>query len=281
MPRRRADPRQNGFALVAALWLLLILGILGSSFLRDVRSERALVTSRVTLVQARLAADAGIRRAILSLLDTQDRERWRIDGASRTIALLGQACDVAVGSEAGKIDLNLAPADLLAALFRTQQVAPAEADDLAARIVEWRRAVPDGEPDDTLDPYVAAHRRYGPRHGPFRSIDELRLVIGMSDELQAAVEPLVTVYSRTPTVRRQAASDQVLAVLAEAGDNLAGIQRDAMARGAAVGADERPAQGEAIEIRARSEVGGLRVVRTAVIRLTGDRREPYWILSWR
>jgi hypothetical protein len=62
-------------------------------------------------------------------------------------------------------------------------------------------------------------------------VDELRLVIGMTDELQQDLAPLLTVYSRAGEVDRQVATAAVLGAPAEMGDRLAASQRDARENG--------------------------------------------------
>ena len=55
---------------------------------------------------------------------------------------------------------------------------------------------------------------YGAKDGPFKSVDELRLVLGMTDEIFAAVEPSLTVFSGQSGVNLQHASAQVAAAMA-------------------------------------------------------------------
>jgi general secretion pathway protein K len=247
------------------LWLLLLLSIIGGIMLVEARSERRLAATGVALVEARLAADAAINRAIMSLVNSQDSEKWRLDGTPREIRVFDHDVEVRVESERGKIDLNMARPDVLAALFRGQAVPPAEAEQLADRVIAWRSPLRSGMADDAADPYRAVNRTYGPRHAPFRSVDELRLVLGMTDELQVTLMPVVTIYSRSPDVDRQVATSEVLRTLTAAGDKIAETQREARERGQASGIDRRPAMGEALTICAR---------------ITGDRRQPYWVLAW-
>jgi general secretion pathway protein K len=279
-PRPKGSIRP-GFALIAVLWLLLILGVIGGMLLRGADSERELAATEVALSDARLLADAGINRAIMSLANAEDPLKWRLDGTKQIVHLLDHDIEVSVESEAAKIDLNLAPRDLLAALIRTRGVAPGDAGDIADRIVAWRSPLQPGEPDQAADAYRDAGRSYAPTHSPFRSTDELRLVLGMTDALQAAVSPAVTVYSRSAAVDRQVAGDLVLQSLKEAGDALAGSQADARNQGQASGIDRAPVLGEALTIDASVAGDGVTMQRSAVIRVTGDRRAPYWVLAWR
>lgn len=272
--------RRRGFALIAVLWLLLALAVLAGMMLVEARSSRQETAGDVALLKARLLADGAIDRVILDLANG-NAGRWRLDGAPAAVTLFGRKVEIQVESEAGKIDLNAAPAALLASLFQSAGLAPAEAEQLAARVAEWRAPLRGVGPDPAADPYRAAGRRYLPRHAPFRSVDELRLVIGMTDALQQKLAPVLTVYSGTPEVDRQVASLRVLGALAEAGDEFAARQREARQAGNAAGVDRLPAMGEALSIDARAETDGASATRLAVVRLTGDRREPYWVLEWR
>lgn len=278
LPRRGEG--EAGFALVLVMWVLLLLGLLGTGLLHEARMTRQQAASVSGALQARAAADGAIRRVILGLLDPRDPLRWPLDGTRHTMTLFGRPIQVQVASEAGKIDLNAASPDLLATLFRGAGLGPSEAAGLAASIVAWRQPT-HASTDDPNAPYHDAGRPYGPRQGPFRAVSELRLVLGMTDALQEAVSPLVTVWSHAPGVDRGAAGDNMLDLLAQAGDGLAGLQRTAREHGEAAGADRPPGVGEALAITAQLEEGGRVTERRAIIQLAGSRKEPYRVLSWR
>ena len=277
-PEATARP---GFALVAVLWLLLILTVIAGMLLRGADSERDLAATEIALAQARLLADAGVNRTIMSLASAPDPLKWRLDGTRQILRLLDHDIAISVESEAAKIDLNLASPALLAALLRSQGAAPGDAGDSAARIVAWRRPLAPGEPDQAADAYRDAGRSYVPQHNPFRSDEELRLVLGMTQDLAASVAPAVTVYSGSPSVDRQVAGDIVLRALEEAGDALAASQRQAREQGQAAGIDRAPILGEALTITASVTTDQVTMTRSATIRVTGDRRVPYWVLAWR
>jgi general secretion pathway protein K len=271
-----------GFALVAVLWLLLLLTTIAGLLRLDAEGDRDLAATDVAMVQARLIADAGINRALLSLADPRDTLKCRLDGTRQTVDLLDRSVEIAVSSEAAKIDLNLASPALLAALLRSKGgVAPNEADEIAGRITDWRSPLDPGTPDPAADAYRDIGRTYRPPHRPFRSTDELRLVLGMTDELQAALAGDITIFALTPSVDRQVADDDVLTALQEAGDGLAASQLDARRAGQAAGLDRGAAPGEAVTITATYRGVDLVMTRAAIIRLTGDRHVPYRVLAWR
>ncbi len=236
--------------------------------LHGVRQERQLAATALATVQGRLIADGAINRAILDLVTRPDAHR-RLDGTAEADTVFDVPVTVSIESESGKIDLNASTSDTLSALFVYAGVTPGAADLLADRVIEWRSPGPPLGPDPAAAPYDAEGLVYRPRHGPFRSIGELRLVAGMNDAIQHAVEPMVTVYSRSATIDRQVARAQVLEMLGEA----AGTDE--------AGAARPPKVGEAFTIRARCSVGGIEMDRAAVIGVTQDGRQPYWVMAWR
>jgi general secretion pathway protein K len=278
--RANAEAAEEGFALVLVLWALLLLSVLGGSFLVEARTTRIVADTAAVQLQGRLMSDGAINRAIMALLDVRDPLRLSLDGSTRVIRLFDHDIRLRVESESGKANLNAAPLSLLAALFRGADVPPGDADALAARVAAWRTPASENARSNEAALYRQAGRAYRPRFGPFRSVGELRLVLGMTDALQAAMAPLTTVWSGDSAIARSVAGEAMLRVLEGQGDSLAGSQRVARDAGQAAGAGRPLAVGEAVTIAARLELPDLVVERTAVIQLAGDRREPYRVLAW-
>src|ERR1700722_6555151 len=138
--RARGEAAEKGFALVLVLWALLLLSVLGGSFLVEARTTRIVAATGVVQLQGRQMSDAAINRAIMALLDARDPLRLTLDGSTRVIRLFDRDIHLRVESENGKASLNAAPLGLLASLFRSIDVPPADADALAARVVAWRTA---------------------------------------------------------------------------------------------------------------------------------------------
>lgn len=283
-PEKQHVPRsltqEHGFALVLVLWMGLLIAIIAAGLLREAQSARIVAAGDAASLQASLIAEGAIHRAILSLIDPSDPLRWHIDGTPQTLNVLGHDVMVGVESEAGKIDLNAAPPSVLVALFRFAQLSPADSETLADRVLAWRSPVPPGAVDSTTNIYRDAGRSYGPRHGPFRSVGEVRMVLGMTDAVQAAVASALTVFSGNATVDRGAAGDLVLQALAAAGDGLAAAQLSARSAGAAAGVDRLPAVGEALTIVATVQLRGSRTEHSTVIRLVNATDGFYRVLEW-
>ncbi len=278
MERVRTSSRDHGFALVIVLWSLLFLSVLGAGFLLEVRASRTVAGTATLQLSGRMIADGAINRIIMSLLDRRDPLRLPLDGSQQEIGFLGERIIVSCESEAGKIDLNASSHATLIALFQAQGLSDDETSSLVGQIERWRS--PLRNPSNDVSAYVNAGRSYGPRYGPFRSIGELRLVLNMTDALQAAVAPLLTVWSGNSTPDLSVANGNLLGLLA-ANNSFATTQLAARQQGNTAVANRAVALGEVVTIHASVDVAGVTSKRSASIQIAGDRQEPYRVLAWR
>lgn len=193
MAKRHSDER--GFALLTVLWTVGLLALFGTQIAADGRLAVRLAANIRSGAELEAAADAGLHEAIFRLLDRSDG-RWRADGVWRRVGSPRGEVAVLLESLDGKINPNIALVDLLSALFRQLGVARDDAFRIATRIQEWR--VP-GRWPRTLqvkaDEYRAAGRDYGPPGAAFHTLDELRLVLGMTPELFERVRPHLSVHT--------------------------------------------------------------------------------------
>jgi general secretion pathway protein K len=118
---------------------------------------------------------------------------------------------ISVADEGGRIDLNRSDRELLAGLFEAvdgSSMAPAA---FADRIIDWRD--PDSEAEEggaEAGEYASAGVGYGPPNAPFRTIEELRLVLGLSAADFDRLAPYVTVYNLSGMVEPFSAARPVL-----------------------------------------------------------------------
>lgn len=193
-------PRARGAALLLVMWLIALLTALVGGFALAARIEhmQAVVLSRG--IVAAQAARAGAEYAITRVGSDQPRLRWLADGRVYRWDFGPARVEVRIVDEAGKVDLNSADANLLAALLRALDQPGAQAGQLAAAILDWR------DPDSLTQPaggaedadYAAAGRPYGAKDAPFEGVAELQQVLGMTPALYAQVAPYLTVYSGRP-----------------------------------------------------------------------------------
>jgi general secretion pathway protein K len=262
---------QRGFALLIVLWTLVLLTLLGSQIVARGRGEARLASNLRAAAIAEAAADGAIEVATFHLLDGSS-DHWLPDGALHLVRFPSAVVEVRIADEAGKVNPNLASEALLQTLLTHVGADGRAAAAVAAAITDWRSP---GDNPRALGakaaPYAAAGRDYGPPGAPFKSIDELGEVLGMTPELLQRLRPHLSLFARRDPVL-SAADPVVVMALRDAG---AGTVKPAVAGQLEVAAVTVLAQGPA----------GARVARQAVIRLggtpggeAGDR--PWKVLTW-
>lgn len=185
--------QQRGVALLVVLWACTLLAVLLGGYAALARTEGLQARYQFAQTRAHYAAEAGVMRAIYALQDPSPQTRWIPDGRDYAFAYEDAKVTVRIVDEAGKVDLNAASADVLGALFRGAGMDDRAAGELANRVIEWRSfGVAAGSQTGA---YRAAGRDYEPRHGPFASIEELQMVLGMEPAIYRKVASQVTLWS--------------------------------------------------------------------------------------
>ena len=287
-------PMQSGIALVLVLWMLALLSLIAANLVFSSRTAVLVAGNLQSQAKAEALADAGAYKAIHELARPQtDPQRWKGNGLTHLWNFQDAELRVTIIDESAKVDLNAAPTVLLKGLFRAVGVAEPDADALADAVADWRdaddlRSLHGAEKAD----YAAAGRDYGPANAPFETIEELRQVLGMNDVLFRKLERLVTVYSRRAAINSAAAPREVLLALPgatpEQVDYFLGQRRILLDQGLpappfpGVQGLSADASGSAFSIQVEALLGdNVRFSREAVVRLTGDIREPVTVLAWR
>ncbi len=247
---RHASAR--GFALLIVLWSMALLGLLGTRITSAAHTgavEAEAVAGRATL---EAEADAALADAEFHLL------RGEHPAAAGPV-------EMEVENEAGRININTAPTGLLAALLLAVGCPADQASTLGAAIADWRTPTTLAQPDGAkLPAYRAAGLEYGPRDAPFRSIDELGLVLGMTPAILARLAPHVTIFTEGD-VDRNFADDIVREALVRDGGNV-------IPAGLLI-----PETSSVLLLTARARgPDGARFVREATIRISraNDRNDP-------
>jgi general secretion pathway protein K len=272
--------RTRGVALLIVLWGCTLLAIMLGGFAALARTEGLQARYQFAQTQAHYAAEAGLNQAIYAL-QVPSGQRWIADGRAYPLRWDGATVTVTVIDEAGKVDLNTASPEVLTGLLRTVGVADAPA--LSRAIVDWRSAaISKDQLAQRVQAYQAAGRSYGPRNGPFASIEELQLVLGVDSALYAQLAPVVTIWSgrNIPDV----GSAPLLVLAGLPGMNAERLQQiqatrignNATAALAGVGAVTHSIRSEAVL------ADGTRAVLNVTVRLQGIRSgaQPYAVLRW-
>ena len=204
--------RARGAALMLVLWLIVLLAALVGAFALSARIEYMQGRSLHAGVAAEQAARAGLEYAMTRIGDPDPLLQWRIDGTPQAWQFDGATVEVRIVDESGKVDLNGADATLLSALLRVVGAEPADADAIAAAILDWRDAddmtQPQGGAEDPQ--YAAAGLPWGAKDAPFETVAEVLQVLGMTPALYAALAPHLTVHTGLPMPDTRFASGPVL-----------------------------------------------------------------------
>ena len=199
---------RRGFALIAAIWLMVTLSAVGLEVALLARTRRLSAANAAEGARARAAAEAGLEhaRARLTrrLAGAPDaaagaigaRDPWRTLGGvlSDTVALDDERYVVQLRDASARVNLNVASEAQLRRLFAALRIDAGTADQLAQVIADWR------DTDDLVrsrgaerDAYLRAALPTLPRNAPLVSVEELRDLYGMTPAIFSAVSPHVTV----------------------------------------------------------------------------------------
>ncbi len=287
---------RRGLALLSVLWVLTLLAVMAASFTRTTRTDLTLARNLAGQAEAEALADAGVHWAAAKLSLPVPDGGWWLDGQVHSLSLGEGEVRVVIADEAGKIDLNGAPRELLLFLFQAADLGRRESAALVDAVLDFRdpdslRALNGAEDDD----YAAAGRAYGAKDAPFEELAELRQVLGMTAPLYDRVAPALTVHTRQRFPDPEAAPDLVTATLlrleegleeGEAGEEEAedseGLVADFL-----TGEGGSPPEGlrsslDLYFVHAEGRTaGGAVFARDAVVRLTGSPDEPFLTFDWR
>jgi general secretion pathway protein K len=203
-------PASDGFIIIAVLWILAALGAFVSIYAAYVVNTAAGLSVHDNRLRSQQLASAAVELLAYRMSGQPTRP-----SVGRFEFRLGPAAAaVEFASEAGRIDLNAAPKELLTGLFAMLGARSEQAQFYAERIVAWRSGSPNGA-NPEADIYRAEKRGYEPRAAKFPHPLELSLVRGLPPDLVERALPFVTVYSGRAQVNVVAAAPGVLAALPE------------------------------------------------------------------
>lgn len=248
--RRRRPDSEHGIALVGVLCIVSLLTVLAIGALEATRRYGQLAHRSFEAAQASELADSAIRIAILELTAPAPQTAAAPPPSSLNVRVFGQQIAVQIEREARRVDLNVAEAATLTSVLTSQEMQQADAETLAARIVDWR------DSDDEMGvrgaertEYRRAGRSSGLRNAAFETVSEVRQVLGAEALTDEALDAF-TVYSHA---------------------------REAQAQGFS---EEGRLAGEAARLVACAAVERTSVCRVAIVRFTGNRAQPTLVYSW-
>ncbi len=283
---RRASER--GSITILVLWGVAIAFALLAAAAFTTRTELLIARNEVSSLRVREAAEGGTQLGLARLLTRRAAgdaifagtpETWH-DGAASVV--------ISIQDEAGKIDLNQAPVELLQGLFRAVGRNEETSLLLACGIIERRGQQAPPCPGAAFDAGTARPA------APIAAPEEIADLPGMSAELYDAIADFVTVASGASAIDPAVAPRTVL--LALPGASLALVDEFLKARPSLLEMAPQSSLFEALPGYAYLMVSPVRDFTVSAIaslpdgaryradlqlRLTGQLRQPYRVVAWR
>jgi general secretion pathway protein K len=271
--------------IVATLWSLTLLAAISASLAFTGNIAYRLAQNSFHVAYDDALADAAVNLAVLALLDPRADSPRLMNAVDQKIDLGGASIRIRIQDELGKIDLNQTDGSTLVKLFQSAGIDPTAAEALVDKVLDWRESNPFKRVNGAkADEYRAVGYDYLPRNGPFQSVDELTLVMGMTRDLYKRVEPALTVYSGRQFVDPQFATPEVLAALPSIADAHAAAA--GQSTGSATVAPISGIPGNAINLlKGHAFTIDTEISRStdvarhhSAVRLTGNPADPFWML---
>lgn len=267
---------ERGYALVAAVVAVAAFAYIALQVLAAERGGLALLGARSQQAKLIAAAEGGVALAIHGLADEDLTARWASDGRSRRVQFGDVDLTIVVEDDRSKAPLNQLTDAQARALFQGAGAPSDRLDAMVSAFRDWR----------TQD-MVVAHLTGPPpphaiRHGPIFTVGELIGLNGMTGPVLSRIAPAVTVFGDDDAPFRPGNASP-LAFAAMSGQPAGDLQ--SLANQTAIAA-QRPDEviaagdltGHTLTVRVTATLpDGARAGRTAVIELTGNRAQPYWI----
>jgi general secretion pathway protein K len=214
-PARRRKGRA-GFALLAVVWGTGLIAMMVVAFMTAGRLRLQTAHNIASATEASFVAESAINLATLALLSkvaassaNQTGAAEVYDGKPRFCVLDRAAVAVAVEDEGGKIDLNMAPPELLQAMLVGLGLEGRAAKDVTNAIIAFRTAQAPGEFGAT----PASDKAIDQKRALFETVMELDQVNRVDPALFHALIPFVTVHSRSPGIDQTASPPALFAAL--------------------------------------------------------------------
>jgi general secretion pathway protein K len=275
---------ERGSIAILALWGVALIFMLLAPVSFATRGELQIARNALAASRARNAAEAGTQLGLVRLLRRHDSTSTAFDGTPEIWQQGSTKVAIAIADEAGKIDLNVAPQELLTGLFAAVG-APRKAAELLACSVLDRRGDTGIECPEIDTPHPI--RR-------FAVPEELAEVPGIDERLYDRVADCVTVATGASAIDPLVAPRDVLMAIPGATDSIVDeflASRTTFHDLASAGGGFVPAgassflmasPGRDFTIRATAiSAEGARYRAELQIRLTGRPAQPYQVVAWR
>jgi general secretion pathway protein K len=253
---RRTGSNHDGFALVAVIWSLGLITLLGTAVMVGARYRTRVSSNYASAVTVQTAAESALNFGIATALTAGTGQKVKFPLRCRMPG--GEHVVITLEEETGKVDLNSASPAMLARFFTALTRDQSLATRITGRIVEFRTP-------------KAANGKAGLENAPtaarFTTVMQLDQIEGISPRIFRSAVRLATVRSGRPEPDMDASSPNMRRLL--------GLEQKpaAPARGLPTGGS--------VTIRAdvRSPDNS-RYIREALVSL-GENGRPYLVREWR
>ncbi|WP_419827471.1 general secretion pathway protein GspK [Sphingomonas sp.] len=276
--REEGEDPEAGFALLVAVLAMALIAVVAAGVIASTRGTLDIAGAERQRARLEAAADAGVVLAVRALSMTERERRWAPDGRHR-LRFDGIEIDVSLEDERGKIPLNAIDEQQARRMFEAAGAEGEALDAVSDAFLDWR------DPDGNPRPHGAEAAAYvglgrSPRNGPFRSMDELGGVRGVTPAMVARLRSAVTVIgAEGEGFDERYAHPLALGVMGVGAASAIEREREI--------AGERPVlplqaveslvgRGITIRVEARDGQGG-RYRKAEIVQLTG-RRDPAYLV---
>jgi general secretion pathway protein K len=232
--------------------------------------------------QAQLTADcnAGLAMAISGLSTPDFTQRWGIDGRARTVQFGRTTLVVTVEYERGKIPLNGIIEEEVRDLFTAVGVTGTQLNTITDAFEDWQDSDNSARPAGAEAPAYASFG-YKPRNAGFRTVAELHMLKGMTDDIYARVAPATTVFfGESGGFSESTAQPLALQVLGEVAANSPEvIEREKELAGQSVMPQSLTKVNliaRTLTVRVEAHRGAAYMKRTAIVEITGATTGSYY-----
>ena len=239
---RRDRNNDQGFILVAAIWLLILCGgIAAILMLRGVERGRE-AKNEADVLKSRLALESAFETTVADILFNGPRSRWIMVPATGTLSVGSNDVAVRLSSESGRVDLNDGDPSQIDMLLRGFGFNAKERQPFM----------------DALNSQRAQQHKLS----SWAEVDKLLAKLPHEHKTASCVEREFTLYSGLRAPRASQASPELAHALSLTGEG-----------------QPLPIEfGTALRIETRVPAGPSLL---AVVRITGMPNRPYSILRWR
>lgn len=275
-------PRQSpesGIALIAVLWVLLLLSTLAATVGYVTRANAMLAHRALEVAQAEAAGDSAVVDTISSLSGQQNSGGGLARSGEHTWEFQGIEVTLSVTKEAGRIDLNGGNKALLSAFLQSQGISTDTAATMLADLAEGsgRSGSHVGEAGVPIQNSILS-----PNGHKLRVVDELRQLPNWKTQPIGCWVDSFTVYTGLSEV---SAADAAVPAVSEAlhwaqahhvedRDWITNVASTPSAFG------ETSVIGSVLRIVASARVNDVTAKTMWIGRITGDRQTPVLTMKW-